>query len=101
MGKSRHHPSLASILTLAMHQHGVVTRAQLLDAGLSRQAIEHRLRTDRLHRIHRCVFAVGHPRLTREGRWMTAVRACGEDPVRDRNMKAAELEVLSFTRNGG
>jgi very-short-patch-repair endonuclease len=59
----------------------VVTRAQLLDAGLTQKGIEHRLRRRRIHAIHRAVFAVGHPRLTREGRWLAAVLACGKRAV--------------------
>ncbi len=58
-------------------QHGVITRAQLLDAGLTRHGIAHRLQRGRLYRVHRGVYAVGHPRLSREGRWMAAVLACG------------------------
>jgi very-short-patch-repair endonuclease len=77
MGRtSRHHPSLGSVLALAGRQHGVVTRGQLVDAGLSRNAIEHRLRTGRLHAVFRGVYALGHPRLTREGGWLAAVLAC-------------------------
>ena len=75
---NRHHPSLASLLALSTRQHGLVTRAQLLDAGPSAESIKHRVRTGRIHIIHRSVYAIGHPRLTREGRWLAAVLACGE-----------------------
>jgi very-short-patch-repair endonuclease len=34
-----------------------------------------------LHRIHRGVYAVGHPGLTAEGRWLAAVKACGPGAV--------------------
>ena len=34
-----------------------------------------------LHRVHAGVYAVGHPRLTQEGRWMAAVVACGQGAV--------------------
>src|SRR4029450_613126 len=43
-----------------------------------------------LHRIHRGVFAVGHPGLSREGRWMAAVLACGPHAVLS-HISAAEL----------
>jgi len=68
----------ALIAAHAARQHGVVSRQQLIDAGLGRGAIEHRLRIGWLHRMHRCVFAVGHVPLTREARWMGAVLACGD-----------------------
>ena len=68
----------AVIAEHAARQHGVVSRRQLVDAGLGRGALEHRLRIGWLHRMHRGVFAVGHPPLTREARWMGAVLACGE-----------------------
>jgi hypothetical protein len=55
----------------------VVTREQLLALGFTKSAIEHRMGSGRLHLIVRGVYAVGRPRLNREGRWMTAVLACG------------------------
>ena len=67
-------PALA---VLAHHQHGVVSTVQLRAAGLGRGAIEHRVRKGRLHRVHRGVYAVGHPRLTLRGRLWAAVLACG------------------------
>ena len=63
---------------LARRQHFVVTRAQLLELGLSPGAIRHRLRSGRLHPVARGVYAVGRAELTREGRWMAAVLCCGE-----------------------
>jgi len=36
------------------------------------------LRTGRLHRLHREVFAVGHTHVNQRGRWLAAVLACGE-----------------------
>ncbi|MFN8216726.1 MAG: DUF559 domain-containing protein [Solirubrobacterales bacterium] len=66
-----------AVWRLARRQHGVVARAQLLELGLSRTAIEHRLKTGRLHRLHRGVFAVGRPRVGRLGELHAAVLACG------------------------
>src|SRR4051812_39851018 len=40
-------------------------------------SIEHRVALGRLHPVHRAVYAVGHTVLTRSGRWMAAVLACG------------------------
>ena len=47
-------------------------------AGLGEGAIRSRVRAGRLHPIHRGVFAIGHRRLSREGRWMAAVLALGD-----------------------
>ena len=66
------------IARIAFEQHGVVTFAQLRDAGLGVGAINLRVRNHRLHRLHRGVFAVGHTRISREGRWHAAVLALGE-----------------------
>ena len=67
-----------SIWQLAADQHGVVSRTQLLERGLGRSAIEHRLGRGRLHRVGHGVYAVGRRQLTRHGAWMAAVLSCGE-----------------------
>jgi hypothetical protein len=65
------------IARIAARQHGVVTFAQLLGAGLSASGIARRVAAGRLHRIHRGVYAVGHAALSSEGRWFAAVATCG------------------------
>jgi very-short-patch-repair endonuclease len=62
---------------LVRRQHGVITRLQLLELGLTTEAIEHRLARGRLHRIHRGVYAVGRPEVGQRGNWMAAVLSCG------------------------
>ena len=62
---------------LAARQHGVVAGFQLAAIGLSPTQVARLVRKGHLHRIHRGVFAVGHPRISREGRWLAAVLACG------------------------
>ena len=62
---------------IARRQHGVITREQLLALGYTRHAIAHRMAIGRLHPVHREVYAVGRPELTRHGEWMAAVLACG------------------------
>jgi very-short-patch-repair endonuclease len=64
------------IAHIARRQHGVISTQQLTRIGLDDSAIARRVQAGRLHRIHRGVYAVGHPSLTREGRWMAAVLAC-------------------------
>jgi very-short-patch-repair endonuclease len=65
------------LAALATRQHGVVARRQLLAIGLGAAAIGRRLDAGRLHPIHTGVYAVGHPILGVQGRWMAAVLACG------------------------
>lgn len=60
---------------IAERQHGVLTIAQLRAARVSDDAVKGRVRTGRLHRVHRGVYAVGHSYLSQEGRWMAAVLA--------------------------
>jgi very-short-patch-repair endonuclease len=51
--------------------------------------IEHRLKLARLHVLYRGIYAVGHRRLTREGRWMAAVLAVGPGAVASHRMAGA------------
>jgi predicted transcriptional regulator of viral defense system len=79
----------ARIADLAEGQHGVVTRQQLLSLGVEEEAIEWRLRSGRLHRLHRGVYAVGHRVLSCEARWMAAVLFCGPEAVLSHRTAAA------------
>jgi very-short-patch-repair endonuclease len=62
---------------IVRRQHGVITRAQLLELGYTAVAIRHRVRTGRLHPLWPGVYGVGRPDVTREGRWLAAVLSCG------------------------
>jgi very-short-patch-repair endonuclease len=62
---------------LADGQHGVVSRRQLLVAGLTDDVVDWHVRTLRLHPVHRGVFALGTPRLTLHGHVWAALLACG------------------------
>jgi very-short-patch-repair endonuclease len=66
---------------LASRSHGVVTRRDLLDAGVTRAELEHRLGTGALLREHPGVFRVGHRAFSVKARYLAAVRACGEGAV--------------------
>jgi hypothetical protein len=79
---------------LAQRQHGVIALWQLVDAGMTRGWIDLRLARRRLHPVHRGVYAVGHPVLTQEGRWMAAVLACGRDAVLSHRSAAAHWRLL-------
>jgi very-short-patch-repair endonuclease len=77
------------IATLAARQYGVVTRPQLAALGLGPGAIDHRLGTGRLYRLHRGVYAVGHVAPRREARWLAAVLACGDGALLSHRSAAA------------
>ena len=83
-------PADARLARLATRQHGVVSRRQLETLGLGRGAIANRVRSGRLHVVHRGVFAVGLPTLSRDGAFMAAVLAGGEGAVLS-HRSAAEL----------
>ena len=77
-GESGKDPLDGAIADLARRQHGVVGRAQLVALGLGRDAIDWRVKRRRFHGLHQGVYALGHLSLTRYGRFMAAVLACGE-----------------------
>lgn len=84
MGAEAPTPSLSfpdeRVAALAARQNGVVTREQAIRCGVSADAIKHRLKRGRLHRLHRSVFLVGHaipPPLAAE---TAAVLACVPRP---------------------
>lgn len=89
----------ALVARIAAEQRGVVSRAQVLAAGLSPDAIALRLRRGRLHRVHRGVYAVGHPRLAPWAREQAALLACGEGAQLS-HRSAAALWALVALRPG-
>jgi hypothetical protein len=66
------------VARLAAARLGVLSLAELRACGLSSDAVSVRVRNGHLHRVHRAVYAVGHANLTLEGRFLAAVKACGE-----------------------
>ncbi|MFL5906277.1 MAG: type IV toxin-antitoxin system AbiEi family antitoxin domain-containing protein [Solirubrobacterales bacterium] len=69
------------IWELVERQHGVVTRRQLLELGMTAKAVDRRIASGRLHPIWRGIYAVGRPRLGLRGWWLGAVLACGHEAV--------------------
>lgn len=74
-------------------QHGVVTRAQLVDAGLAPGAIRHRIASGRLRVLHRGVYATG-PMLLPHARDMAAVLACGPEALLSHRSAAAASGLI-------
>jgi hypothetical protein len=83
------------IADLAVTQHGVVHRRQLLAMGLSEGALARRIAAGRLHRVHRSVYAVGHPALGAHGRWFAAVLACRPGAVLSHSSAGDLWEIRS------
>ena len=63
--------------------------------GFPKAAVEHRVKTGRLHLISRGVYAVGRPELTPHGRWMAAVLVCGDGAALS-HRSAAELWGIGY-----
>jgi hypothetical protein len=94
MNPERDRPGVeAGLAALAGRQYGVVTRDQLRRLGIGDTGIRARLRTQRLHRLHRGVYAVGHCALPSKAHWMAAVLACGDGAVLSHTAAAAHLQI--------
>ena len=68
--------------------------AQLLAAGLDRDAIKYRRRVGRLHLLHRGVYAVGHRPPSPLATAMAAVLACGPDAALSHGSAAALWQII-------
>jgi very-short-patch-repair endonuclease len=86
----------ARVAARAAGEWGVLSRAELRACGLTDSAIATRVRTRRLHRLHHAVYAVGHAGLTMRGRFLAAVKACGEGAVLSHRSAAALWDLLPW-----
>jgi hypothetical protein len=84
-----------AIAQLAGAQHGVIARRQLMALGLSGRAVGYRLRIGRIQRIHPGVYAIGHKRLTVEGKRTAAVLACALDALLSHQTAADHWGLLA------
>ena len=66
---------------LASRSHGIVTRSELMAAGITAREIERRQERGYLIPEFRGVYRVGHEAPSLEARYMAAVKACGEGAV--------------------
>jgi len=78
---------------LATEQHGILTRSQLLNAGVGPRTVDHWIKTGRLIVLHRGVFALGHLPPSPHAKTMAAVLACGRGAVLS-HRSAAQLYGL-------
>src|SRR6266540_1228051 len=104
MVRKSHHRRLRGeldrlIVAIAARQHGVIALFQLLELGLGERAVQARVASGRLHRIHQGVYAVGRADLPIKGHWMAAVLACGDGALLS-HRSAATLEDLLNVRGG-
>jgi very-short-patch-repair endonuclease len=82
------------VVRVAEQQHGVITRRQLGECGLTDQGIHRRVEDGRLWRVHQGVYAVGRPSLTFHGRLMAAVLSCGPGAAASHYAAGVLLGVL-------
>jgi len=71
----------AEVARIASGAHGVVTRAQLLDAGVTAKQIRRRVAAGGLIRVHPGVYRAGHRAPSTEASYLAAVLAAGDDAV--------------------
>jgi very-short-patch-repair endonuclease len=70
-----------TVARIAARAHGVVTRRELLGAGLSERWIERRIERGALIVVFPGVYRVGHRAPSVEARYTAAVKACGEEAL--------------------
>jgi Protein of unknown function (DUF559) len=96
------------IRELAERQHGVFARWQLLELGLGRRLNQDRAEAGILIPVFQGVFALGHERVTRQGRLMAAVLASGPGAVLSHGsamdlwaMRGSRGDIEVLRRSGG
>ena len=85
------------LAALARRQHGCVTTAQLLAAGLHRNAIATRMRRGLLKRLHYGVYLIGAPNT--QTPYLAAVLACGPAALLSHRAAAVVWRIVN-TRPG-
>ena len=74
--------------------HGVVTRPELVDVGVSPEEIKQRVARGTLLREYPGVYRVGHRAPSLEASYLAAVRACGDDALLSGQAAAHLLGLL-------
>ena len=90
-----------ALVALAARQHAVFSLTQLRGFGLTPSAVHKRVAVGRLHRVHHGVYSLLPPTLlSREGRFLAAVLACGPGAVLSHRSAAALHELRRTDRAG-
>ena len=83
------------VRAIARDQHGIVTRAQLLTAGVDRRVVDRALRSGGLHPIHRGVFSMQAPELaTEDALLIAALLVAGEGAVLSHGTAAWRWQLI-------
>lgn len=98
-GKGAAEGATETILGFARVQHGVFSRKQLVEAGVSDEELLARTVAGWLTRLHRGVYALAGQALSWRGRWLAAVLACGDGAVLS-HQSAAALWRISTPQEG-
>jgi hypothetical protein len=92
-------PRDVELARLAAGQHGLVTFGDLRRLGFAQSTVSYQLRMGRLHRVQHGVYAVGHARLSPDGRGLAAVLSIGPGAVLS-HVSAAVVWGLLEDRGG-
>lgn len=87
------------IARAAAPRGGIITRGRLRSLGLTDAAIDHRVRSGRLHRRYRGVYLVGHPHCCGHAHRWAALLACGPGAVLSHRSAAALWGMLPEPAN--
>jgi very-short-patch-repair endonuclease len=86
-----------AIRRLAAEQHGMLSRPQLLNAGVGPDTVAHWIKTGRLIGLHRGVYALGHVPPSPHARTMAAVLACGPRAVLSHHSAAQLYGLIRYS----
>lgn len=81
---------------LGARQHGLVTRRQLLELGLSDHQVDHALTTGVLHGVRRGVFRLSGAPTTQDQAWLAAVLAAPDGAVLSHETAAVAWGLSEF-----
>jgi Transcriptional regulator, AbiEi antitoxin/Protein of unknown function (DUF559) len=84
------------VAQIAADEWGVLSLAELEACGLTRKDVTSRATEGRMHRVHRGVYAIGHAGLTMRGRFLAAVKACGDGAVLSHVSAAALWDLVPY-----